>query len=327
MIAARVNSPGRHSVAGIACLGLAVISPAAAWAQSAQQNTNALRPPDVAAGAELFGGLEARQDESGATLAPESPGDSDLGEQVILQESNQYQPLTISLQQRGVFTSNAGLTEHAELDDLYSYSELDIRYIPRITNRVFGNFSANYGLYRYSDHSALDFDSLETSAGLMGLFPGFNNLVAWTNYNYTRLSDGQFGHGELLNDHSLELGLYYPIPIGERHFAFGSYLSAFSLAGEPEYTRRDQHGVTLGYVFLPVEKVELSAYYQLFAYDYRKGGRRDLFHDLGLGVEWEITRNINVGLQGSYTINDSNIRGGDYTVGELGASLNVVVRF
>lgn len=302
-------------------------APGAGWAQLAQRNTDAMRSLDETPGSELFGGLNPSRNEEGATIAPESPGDADLGEQVVFEDAARYDPLEISLRGLGLFTSNAGLTDGDELDDFYTYSELSIRYIPQITDTVFGNFASSYGRYLYGDNSSLDFDTLETSAGLMAVLPELHKLVVWTNYNYTRLSDGDDGQDELLHDHSVEVGLYYPVPIGEKHFVFGSYLSAFSLAGNPENLRRHEHGFTLGYAFSPVEGVEISAYYQVFLYDFLEDGRQDLLHDLGLGLQRHVTRNIDVGLQVSYTLNDSNTSGGDYAVGELGGLLNVSIRF
>ncbi len=157
--------------------------------------------------------------------------------------------------------------------------------------------------------------------------PALNNLVAWTNYNYTRLTEGHDGHNELLTDHSVEVGLYYPVPIGDKHFAFGSYLSEFSLAGNPEFVRRNEHGLTLGYAFLPTDKFELSTYYQFFVYDYVERGRLDLLQDVGLTVKWKVSDKVDIRLQASYSDNDSNILGGDYIVGEAGASVNFAFKF
>jgi hypothetical protein len=308
-----VNFPASGARLALLWAGLLTFAPASARAQSAQQNTNAIRPPDVTAAAALFGGLQAEQNEDGTTSAPTSPGDADLGR--------------ISLQTEGNFTSNAGLTDSAELEDFFIYSDLGVRYIPRITDTVFGSFSANYGLYRYNDHSSLDFDSFETTGGMMKVFSELDNLVVWANYGYTRLTEGHGGRDELLADHSLELGLYYPVPIREKHFAFASYLSSFSVAGDPDFARRNEHGLTLGYAFLPTKDVEFSAYYQVFYYDYLRNGRRDFLHDIGLRLERNFGRGVSVGLQASYSFNESNIRDGDYVVGEIGASLVASIQF
>ena len=308
-------------------VGHLVFAPMQSVAQLSQRNTSAVRAPDVGLGAELFGGLEGSQSEEGTAYAPESPADADLGEQVVFQPQAEYEPLTLSIQGLGIYTSNAGLTEVDEVEDFYSYSEAAFRYVPRFTEKLFGTFSADYGFYRYTDHSSLDFDSLEASTGLMRVFPELNNLVAWTNYEFTRLTEAHDGHNELLTDHSLEIGLYYPVPIADRHFAFGSYLSEFTLGGEPGFASRDEHGLTLGYAYLPTDKLELSTYYQFFVYDYRERGRLDLLQDVGLAVKWKLNKSFDIGLQTSYSVNDSNIRGGDYVVGEAGASLNLAIRF
>ena len=324
-----INSPSSYSYRASCAMwiGLLILSLSSAPAQLSQRNTDAVRAPDVGLGAEIFGGLEGKRDDAGTTFAPESPGDADLGEQAIYRPLAEYDPFAVSILQQGLYTSNAALSDRNAAEDFYSYSEAAFRYTPRITSSLFADISTSYGLYRYNDDSSLDFDSLESSAGLINIFSELNNLVAWTNYNYTRLSDAHGDRNELLTEHSIEVGLYYPVPIGEKHFAFGSYLSEFSLGGDPEFTRRDEHGLTFGYAFLPTEKLELSAYYQFFVYDYRERGRLDLLQDVGLAVKWKLTKSVDVKLQTSYSVNDSNILGGDYSVGEAGASLNLAYKF
>ncbi len=60
-------------------------APSQASAQLSQRNTTTTRAPDVGLGAEVFGGLEGKLNDSGTTFAPESPADADLGEQAIIQ--------------------------------------------------------------------------------------------------------------------------------------------------------------------------------------------------------------------------------------------------
>jgi len=307
--------------------GLLALAPSRGQAQLAQRNTSAVRAPNVGFGAETFGGLEGTRDESGMLFAPPSAGDADMGEQALYLPQTGYDPLTASLQGLGLYTSNAGLSEENEAEDFYTYSEAALHYLPRITSNLFGDVSANYGLYRYTSDSSLDFNNLETSAGAIRIFPDLRNLAVWSRYNYTYLADAHDGHDELLTDHSLEAGLYFPVPMGKRHFAFGSYVSEFSLSGSPEFVRRNEHGITLGYAFLPTDKLNLSAYYQFFVYDFTERGRLDLLQDIGMAVEYKVTQNIDIRLQASYSFNQSNIEEGDYVVGEAGASLNLAFKF
>jgi hypothetical protein len=258
--------------------------------------------------------------------APSSPGDPDLGEQYILRPQGGYQPFNFQLTQRALWTDNAALTDADELSDFYSDTELRLSYLPQIAANTFAEISAGYAFFRYADHSELDFDDLEASVGAIHVFRGLNDLSLRLRYNYERLLSGR-SHDELFTDHSLEIGLYYPIALGPRNFAYGGYSSEFSLAGNPGYAARDEHEFIIGYTYSPTDRIELSSYYRLYVHDYVEGGRTDLLQTAGLYVTTHLTERIDLVLSASYSTNDSDLRGGDYDVGEAGAIVSLNFEF
>ncbi|MGI9244534.1 MAG: hypothetical protein ACR2RV_27280 [Verrucomicrobiales bacterium] len=258
--------------------------------------------------------------------APLSPGDADLGEQRVLTSLEEYQPFNFLLTQQAVWTDNAALTENAELSDFYSNTGLRLSYVPLIAANTFGEISAGYSFYRYSDYSTLDFDDLEASLGLIHVFRDLSDLSIWLRYNYTRLLTAR-DHSELFTDHSVEFGLYFPISLGPRHLAFGSYRSEFSLDGNPGYASRNEHGITIGHEYKPFDRVSLASYYRIFLNDYRERGRDDLLQDLGIALTTHLTGNIDLVLSASYSWNDSDERGRDYEAGDAGAIISLNIDF
>lgn len=304
----------------------ATILASSTLAEEAARNTSLLDRTDVSFGASVFDELDPITDPEGFAYAPSSPGDSDLGDQLILMTQGSYKPFSFRLTQDGIWTSNAGLTETDTFDDFYSRSEAAFSFIPRIAGNTYGEFNIDYSFFRYSDNSELDFDSLEASVGAIHVFRGLNDLSTWFRYNHIRLLDGR-DHDELFTDHTLEVGLYYPKLIGRKHLLFGSAASEFSLDGNPGFARRHEHSATIGYTFFPTDRIDLSTFYQFYVLDYTEDGRTDLLHTAGISATAQIRKGIELILSGSYSINDSNIDGADYEVGDAGASISIEVQF
>ena len=268
-------------------------------------------------------------DPSQNNLAPSTAGDSDLGEQQVLMPPPEYLPFSFGLTARTHWTSNASLADLdtlTELDDIYSASALRFDYLPKIGDNTNFEFSAGYSLYRYLDHSSLDFDRFETSLGLIHIFRDLNNLIGWTRLKNLRILPPS-GHDVLFTDNSLELGLYYPIPLSSRHKAFGIYSSKFSLDSNPGSARLHEHGLSGGYTYTPNQRFEISAYGGFQVYDSVESGRTDLLYSLGLSLSTHLTDRIDAVISANYSRNDSNTTGFDYKVADIGAEIGLTIQF
>ncbi len=158
-------------------------------------------------------------------FAPATPGDSDLGEQLVLAPPQESQPFSVELSENIRWTSNAGLSDldvRTELEDIYSATDLRFSYLPSIGENTFFEFGTGYALYRYLDNSSLNFDRFEASVGLIHSFQNVDNLIGWTRFKHHRLLSS-FGSDELFTDYNVELGLYYTIPLGAKQLAYGVY--------------------------------------------------------------------------------------------------------
>lgn len=262
-------------------------------------------------------------------FAPASVGDADLGEQLVLMPAQEYRPFSFELTERVRWTSNAGLSDldvRTELEDIYSATDLRFSYLPQIGDNSYLEFSSGYAIYRYMDHGSLDFDRFEASVGLIHNFRDLNNLIGWTRLKHYRLLTSS-GHDDLFTDYSLELGLYYPIPLNPRHLAFGSYSSKFSLDSDPGSLRRHEHWISAGYTYSPTERFEISAYCGLHVFDYVENGRTDLLYDTGVSLTAHLTDRIDTVISANYSWNDSNTTGFDYKVTDISANIGLTFKF
>ena len=215
----------------------------------------------------------------------------------------------------GRWTSNAALTDGNEIDDFYWRFGAGATYLPRIVGNLYGEVSADYEWYRYTDNSWLDFESLDARAGLTHVFRDLGDLSVWARYRYERLADGS---DELFSDHSIEVGLFKPVPLRRDHFLYIGWLSEFSLDADPSYAGRHEHSLLGGYQYTIFDDLKFGTYYRFAVHDYDEGGRDDLNHEIGAYIDYDITDSITFRISGSYYINDSDLPGADYEAGTAG---------
>ncbi len=270
--------------------------------------------------------LNFRTDATGSMRAPFSPGDSDLGDQIILMPEESYLPWRLFAIGGGEWTSNAALTDDDELDDFLWRAEVGGVFTPHITGNLFGELSANYEFFRYQDNSRLDFDSLEASAGLVHVFRGLGDLSTWGRYDYTRLTETG-DYSELFTDHAIELGLLWPVPITGKLDGYLSHISHLSIDANPGHSQYNEFSFIVGGQYGITDRIALNFYYEFAVFDYHEGGREDLNHHVGLAATASLTENVDFVISGTYTLNDSNLADADYEVGTAGAFLGLNVRF
>ena len=146
-------------------------------------------------------GLDEQND-----YAPASPGDSDIGQQLILKESPKNRWFRAYADAFGYWTNNAANTSVGEVDDWFWGGRIGFGFQPRIAKRLFADIDIQQQLFRYDEFDALDFESLDASAGLLYIVPRLADSVLFTQFNYNRITNDDFGD-ELLNSVSIRAGV------------------------------------------------------------------------------------------------------------------------
>ena len=255
--------------------------------------------------------------------------DADLGVLSILQESDEYDPLNVSISSGLFYTNNAGLDEIDEIEDEYWWAAAGVSYIPQIAGGLAGDFSVSYQTFRYDSSGFLDFDELEVGAGLVYVAENFGNLAVSVRYNYDRIVEPR-EWTEVFVQHGIVAGLFKPFLIDRNHFFYIRGTSEFGLKASTDVhghtlEQNDYNGV-LGYRFSVTDDLSLEPYYRVRFLDF-ENGREDLLQTVGLGVSYRLSEAWFAAITGSYTTNDSNHPFGDFEAGTVGGQIGFQARF
>lgn len=259
-----------------------------------------------------------------ASVAPSSPGDPDLGEQVILKRREKVRPFTLSADVSGFFTNNAALTNEFKVDDFFLAAQAAVSYQPRITSSLFGEVTVRQGFFRYAQYDELDFDSLNVGGGLTYVLRPLWNTALSVRYNYNRLTDGS-EHDEFFRNHTVTVGLLKTFELSKAHYLYAGASAIFAWS-DPKPAERDEYGIFGGYRVNLTRALAADAYYRLAYFDY-SGGRDDWNQTLAVALRCNLTRALSVSASASLGFNNSNQNVFDYDVFNAGLSVAGSVSF
>ncbi len=257
-------------------------------------------------------------------MAPPSPGDPDLGEQVILKRREKATPFSAFANVTGFYTSNAALTNGVELNDFFFVGEVGVSYQPRITRDLVAEITVRQAAFRYAKYDALDFESLNMGAGLTYVVRPLGGIALTARYNYNRLTDGS-EHDEFFKNQTITVGLLKSFEFSKAHYVYVGYSSIFGFS-DPVAPQRDEHGIFAGYHASLTRSVSSELFYRLALFDYLEG-RYDWNQTLALSLKWDVTRWFNVAATVSGGFNNSNRDVFDYDVFNAGLTLSGILTF
>ncbi|MEO7931549.1 MAG: hypothetical protein ABIT76_00175 [Chthoniobacterales bacterium] len=258
-------------------------------------------------------------------FASESPGDNDLGQQLILKTKSVYQPLTAYLSSDATYTSNVGLSDSFEQGDWFWRTSLGVNYAPRIGNYLLGNFNISQSVFRYDKFSELDFESLNIGAGLAYNLWFFYGINAGLEFNYNRLTANGYGD-EIFSDRTLTLTLSRNFILSRAHYF---YVVGGAEAGwsDPEQAARDEFTGLVGYHVRLARSFELDLSYRLGFYHYTEVDREDVNQTILLAARYNFTKWLSASASISGSFNQSDRTGFDYNALNTGAGFFVCWKF
>lgn len=289
---------------------------------SAQQNAAA---GARVAQAQRFRTDEAVQEEARQRLTPmfqdqipASPGDPDLGEQVILKKREKITPFNVFANVSGFYTSNAALTNEFKVSDYFLVAEVGASYQKQIVRDLFGEVTIRQAVFRYSEFNELDFDSLNVGAGLTYVLRPIWGVAASARYNYNRLTDGA-EHDEFFTNQTLTLSLMKTFDLSSAHYFYAGCSSVFGWS-DPVAAQRDEYGIFFGYRVNFTRSISAEFYYRGAYFDY-VNNRGDWNQTVALSVKWEPAQWVSFSAYASLGFDDSNYDVFDYSVFNGGLGL------
>lgn len=254
----------------------------------------------------------------------ESSSDDSFGAQVLLKDQQKVRAFTLNAGAAIYYTSNVALTRRATRDDLFFVVDASGNWTRALSPELEAFVGLQASTFRYTDSSALDFNSLGGGAGLSWTprrWPGVN---LFARYDFTELlnRDGD----EVLRDHQFTLGAQKVCALGRAHaFSFG-LLGSLGIS-TPFAAQRDQVGPFLGYQLRLTRALDTGVMYRLAYQIYTSGNRQDLNQVFSWNLRYHFTDWAEAAAYFSFGGNRSNAGVFDYNVVASGGGLSFNTRF
>lgn len=259
-------------------------------------------------------------------FAPTSPGDSDLGQQLILKETPKERWLRATLDAFGYWTDNAANASVGEEEDSYWGGRISLGAQPKLTNKLFLDVDASQEMYRYDEFDGLDFENLDASVGLLYVEPKLWNSIFFIQGQYNRVTNDDFSN-ELVNSWSLRAGLQKTFLIDRRNSVHASVMGDWDLQNSVDQLNRHEYVADLGYKFKLMRDLAVSISYRFTLFDYQDVDRTDYLHLIGTSVTWSPYESVDVYATANFSNNNSTADSFDYEAVNVGGGIGVRLRF
>ena len=259
-------------------------------------------------------------------FAPESPGDDDIGQQLILKDSEKERWLVGQFDTFAFFTDNpANLSDGGE-DDVFWASQISVGAQPRLADRLYLDTFVSQQVYRYDKFDLLDYEYFQASMGVVYLEPRLWDSILFSQIQYGRTTSDNFGQ-DVLNSYSLLAGIQKTLVIDRQNSIYMNFMGDWDLDSDVNELEHAEYIADLSYRYKIMRDLVLSASYRFTWFDYYNVDRNDALNLMGLYLNWSPRKWINLYVGGVYNINNSNVDVFDYNANNLGGGLGLQIRF
>lgn len=255
-----------------------------------------------------------------------SPGDSDLGLQLLLKRQERARLFRAFANVSIFATDNAARLPDGGQDDVFLTTLVGLGAQPALGNNFFLNVALTQEFYRYDKLDVLDFESSEAGVALFKIFPEWHDVVVGVRYGYRRLTDGDFSE-ETYMRHGPSLTLQKVFIIDRRNSFYLAGTADFDVAADPEVLERFEYSAQAGYDFRLTHTSKLSVFYRYGWRDYQNAPIDESNHIVGAAATWQTNDWAQLELSATWTDNDSDSDALDYRAGSAGLAANLRVQF
>jgi hypothetical protein len=263
----------------------------------------------------------------GISFAPSTPGDEDIGEQVLLQGNERYKAFSFWLDSAEFWTDNAFNADNGAQEDWFYVGGVTLAWQPHLTDRIYLDSYVDQHWYRYNEFDVLDYEVGEAGAGVIIPMPELWNSVWHVRYYYERITQ-DIGESPVYETHSLHFG-------GQKSISFNPYsrvdlalLGSIALDTEPSILARHEYSAVVAWNLKITRKLALALSYRLSYYDYfNLGGREDWYHNFGVTLAYRPATWCELAASYNYSLNESNLDAFDYQAHLAGPSVRVTIKF
>jgi hypothetical protein len=259
-------------------------------------------------------------------FAPQTPGDNDIGDQLILKRNEKSYPWRFSVDSGVFWTDNVANVNVGKTEDWFWVGGASVAYQPRLGGRFFLDASVGQHWFLYDQSSDLDFESGEATAGLVVILPELGNSLFHAHYYYQRITQG-LGESPIYTTQDIRTGLQKTFLVDRRNSFNAGLEASFAMETTPIQLRRHEYSVLCGYNFKLKRDIILSASYRGAYYDYFEASRHDWYNMFGASISYRPTEWFELSLSYNFTVNRSSLDQFDYDSQLTGPSIGLKVKF
>ncbi len=264
-------------------------------------------------------------DDEDEIFAPSSPGDDDIGLQMLLKEESEVKYFTLYAEVAGYYTTNIALTNRPEVDGAFLSEQAGLTYSRPFSGSFVALAALRQQSIRYDRLSAFDFDSLIADAGLTYVARELHDLNIYVRYRYNRLMEPFYGTS-FFNNHTLVGGLqkYWTYSRGIWYYVGVEGEIGYS---SPSLNQRDAGAFYFGGNVDLVRRLSVQAFYRGAYQTYNNINRNEFNQNISLLFIFELTDWASINFQTSWAFNHANREVFDFKAFNLGGGLQVQMQF
>jgi hypothetical protein len=262
-------------------------------------------------------------------FAPYSPADSDLGVQEILRPTPRRAPVRLDITNEFLWTDNAPSPTRATDDQSTLWiGRAAAAWRPRLVGPLFADLGLVEEVLRFDDSAAIDFENLDTRAGVFASLPDLDDLLVFGRYEYQRLTSGSLSDGDYLAQR-IRIGAQKVLWADARQ-QFGAGLdAAFDVETKPAVLERDEYALDLNYTYQLAPALVGRVFCRTGYFNYAGAGRHDWAWNPGIDLIWTCCDYGRMYVSLYFSENDSNTPGGvnDYESWTTGLGIGANFQF
>lgn len=260
-------------------------------------------------------------------FAPHTPGDDDIGLQLVLKRQDSQEPFSASLDSAEYYTDNAANVNKGAEQDWFYVGGINLGYQPRLTGTLYFDASVNQHWYRYDKLSQLDYEDGTAAVGLIKLMPEWWNTLWHLHYYYERITQG-IDNSAIYQTHNLRFGVQKTAFIDRLNSINLALMANLAFDTSPETLKRNEYSALTGWNFKISPKTVFTISYRLAYYDYSNlDGRTDWNHNFGATISYRPTSWCELAATYGYTLNRSNQEVFRYDAQLAGPSIGLKMKF
>ncbi len=259
-------------------------------------------------------------------FAPESIGDDDIGQQLLLKDAERERWLNAQADTFLFWADNPANLANGGDEDVFWGSQISLGAQPRLAERLYLDAFVSQQLYRFSENSFLDYEYLQASLGLIYLEPKLSDSIIFLQGQYGRTTSNDFGQGTL-NSFSMLGGIQKTFVFDRSNSIYLNLMGDWDVASDVGNLEHAEYIADITYRYKIMRDLVLSASYRFTWFDYYNVDRSDGLNILGLYLNYSPYKWMNIYAGGTFNTNNSNVDSFDYNATNLGGGLGILIRF